>query len=211
MLRLGIIGGTFDPIHAGHVLLALYTAECLPLDEVLFMPAADPPHKERRDDMASAEDRWEMVRRAVDGFPAFAASRIELDRPGKSYTAETLQQLRSERPGAELFLIIGEDNVSQLCTWHDPRRIVELCTVVAGSRTPGAPAADCELARHVRLVPTPLFQISSTEVRRRVAAGLPVRYLVPEAVEAYIRERGLYGTAGAGRPALTGHRAPAMF
>jgi len=194
MSRLGVIGGTFDPIHTGHVLLALFAMERLPLDQVLFVPAADPPHKEARPDMAPAEDRWAMVERAIEGFPGFQVSRVELERPGKSYTVDTLRQLRAERPDCALFLIIGEDNVAQMSTWHDPRGILELCTVVAGSRVVAGGRADAELARRIVPVETPVFQISSTEIRRRLSEGYPVRYLVPEKVEAYIRERGLYGT-----------------
>lgn len=193
MLRLGVIGGTFDPIHTGHVLLALFAMERLPLDQVLFIPAADPPHKEARPDMAPVEDRWAMVEQAIEGFSGFQASRIELERPGKSYTVDTLRQLRVDRPDCELYLIIGEDNVVQMSTWHDPRGILELCTVVAGSRVASGSQADAELARRIVPVETPVFQISSTEIRRRLAEGRPVRYLVPEKVEAYIRGRRLYG------------------
>lgn len=193
MERLGVMGGTFDPIHVGHVLLALWARERLSLDRVLFVPAADPPHKEARPDLAPAADRWAMVERAIAGFPGFAASRLELDRPGKSYTVETLQTLRIEYPDSRLYLVIGEDNVAQLPTWHDPRTILELCTVVAGTRASAGLAGDAELARQVILLDTPVFEVSSTEVRRRLAAGKPVRYLVPDAVLDYIAARGLYG------------------
>ena len=134
MQRLGIVGGTFDPIHIGHVLLALFVLERLSLDRMLFVPAADPPHKEARPDTAPAEDRWSMVQLAIDGLPHFQASRVELDRPGKSYTVDTLRQLRADHPDCDLHLIIGEDNIAQLSTWHDPQGILDLCTVVAGSR-----------------------------------------------------------------------------
>ena len=190
--RLGVIGGTFDPIHIGHVLLALFTMERIPLDSALFVPAAVPPHKPPRSDMAPAEDRWRMVEMAIDGLPGFHASRIELERPGKSYTIDTLRHLRATHPGSELYLIIGEDNATQLSTWHDPQGILELCTVVAGSRITSSLDAGSELARRIVPVDTPLFQISSTEIRQRLARGLPIRYLVPEKVEAYIREKKLY-------------------
>ncbi|MFA6108328.1 MAG: nicotinate-nucleotide adenylyltransferase [Candidatus Latescibacterota bacterium] len=196
MERLGVMGGTFDPIHVGHVLLALWARERLPLDRVLFVPAADPPHKETRPDMAPAADRWVMVERAIAGFPGFAASRLELDRPGKSYTVETLRTLRTEYPDSRLYLVIGEDNVAQLPSWHDPRTILELCTVVAGTRASAGLAGDTELARQVILLGSPVFEVSSTEVRRRLAAGKPVRYLVPDAVLDYIAARGLYGCKG---------------
>ena len=172
MQRLGIVGGTFDPIHIGHVLLALFALERLPLDRVLFVPAAYPPHKESR-------HRSCRVRR------------------GKSYTVDTLRQLRVDHPDCDLHLIIGEDNVSQLSTWYDPRGILDLCTVVAGSRVTADLDADSALARQIVALDTPLFQISSTEIRQRLADDLPVRYLLPENVEAYVRDRKLYGASPA--------------
>lgn len=193
MQHLGIMGGTFDPIHIGHVLLALFALEKIPLDRVLFVPSADPPHKERRPDMASAADRWAMVELAIAGFPYFRASRLELERPGKSYTYDTLRQLRAAHPDTRLYLIIGEDNVAQLSTWHNPQGILELCTVVAGSRVTSPLTADPKLAQQIVSLDSPIFQVSSTEIRQRLAQKRPIRYLVPEAVEAYIRRRGLYG------------------
>lgn len=193
MERLGVMGGTFDPVHVGHVLLALWAKERIPLDRVLFVPAADPPHKEARPGMASAADRWAMVERAIAGFAGFEASRLELDRAGKSYTVDTLRALSAACPDSRLFLVIGEDNVAQLSSWHDPRGIMELCTVVAGARASASFAGDTELARRVMPLDTPVFEVSSTEVRRRLSRGMPVRYLVPDAVLDYIAARGLYG------------------
>jgi nicotinate-nucleotide adenylyltransferase len=195
MQRLGILGGTFDPVHVGHVLLALFILERMPLDRVLFVPAADPPHKEMRPDMAPAEDRWAMVELAIAGLPCFQASRIELERPGKSYTYDTLRQLRAACPDSQLYLIIGGDNTSQLSTWHNPQGILELATVVAGSRLTADLASGSGMSRQIATIDTPLIQISSTQVRQRLARGQSVRYLVPERVEAYIREKGLYGAA----------------
>lgn len=186
--RLGILGGTFDPVHCGHILLARAIQERLPLDRVLFVPAAAPPHKSGV--LAPPPDRWEMVRRAVDGLDGFEACPIELARQGPSYTVDTLRQLRAEHPHGELFLIIGADNVYDMATWYDPEGILALATVVAGTRA-DAPAGGALAARVVR-VDTPTFDISSTEIRRRLRAGLPVRYLVPEAVERYLREHRLY-------------------
>jgi nicotinate-nucleotide adenylyltransferase len=197
MERLGVMGGTFDPIHVGHVLLALWARERLLLDRVLFVPAADPPHKEARPDLAPAADRWAMVERAIAGFAGFEASRLELDRAGKSYTVDTLRALRAAFPDSRLFLVIGEDNVAQLSTWHDPRGILELCTVVAGARTSASLAGDGELARRVMPLDAPVFEVSSTELRRRLSQGLPVRYLVPDAVLDYIAARGLYRCSAA--------------
>lgn len=190
MQRLGALGGTFDPIHIGHVLLAQFVGERLALDRVLFVPAADPPHK--GECAAPAEDRWAMVELAIQGFPRFEASRLELERPGKSYTIDTLRHLRHSWPAAQLYLIIGADNVAQLATWHDPQGILELCTVVAGSRLSAGEGADPALVARMVLVDTPVIQLSSTQIRQRLGQGLPVRYLLPEKVEEYIRQRGLY-------------------
>ena len=134
MRRVGLIGGTFDPIHNGHVLPALFTRETLAPDEVVFIPAADPPHKDSTH--AQADQRMDMVEMAIAGVDGFSASRIELDRPGKSYTVDTLRQLHADHPQSAFFLIIGSDNVAQMSTWHDPFGIMDLCTVVAGKRLP---------------------------------------------------------------------------
>lgn len=194
MQRLGVIGGTFDPVHTGHLLLALSVLEALGLDRVIFVPAADPPHKERRPDMASAEDRFTMVRLATERIPCFQASRLEVERPGKSYTVDTLRQLRRLHPDSQLYLIIGADNVAQLPTWHDPEAILGLCTVVAGSRQVSGPEPPPpELAQRVQTVQTRCVEVSSTEIRQRLAAGRPISYLVPDRVEEFIRSRRLYG------------------
>ena len=193
MPRLGTMGGTFDPIHTGHLLLAQFLKEHLALDRVLFVPASDPPHKESRDGgLLPVEDRWAMVCAALAGSPGFEPCRLEIDRPGKSYTVETLRQLRQQYPGSELFLLLGSDNVAELDTWYDPEGIFELCTVVAGARSGDLPSPGSPLAGRVTLADTPVIDISSTDIRKRVRAGRPVRWLVPDPVESYIREKGLY-------------------
>ena len=193
MPGLGIMGGTFDPIHTGHLLLAQSLKEQLALDRVLFVPAADPPHKDSRDGcLIPVEDRWAMVCAALDGVPWFEPCRIEIDRPGKSYTVDTLRQLRREYPDSELFLLLGADNVVELDTWYDPEGIFELCTVVAGSRTGPPPSSDSRLALRVTRIDTPGIDISSTGIRERVRAGRTIRWLVPDPVESYIREKRLY-------------------
>ena len=192
MSRLGILGGTFDPIHCGHVLLAQFIAEELALDEVLFIPAAVPPLKEDSAERAAAEDRWAMVELAIAGLDGFKGSRIELERPGKSYTFDTLQVLRAQYPGSEFYLIIGADNVAQLHSWHKPEGILALCTIVVGARVTEEVELDTGLVERVVTVDTPVVQLSSTEIRRRVVEGKSIRYMVPEGVEGYIREKGLY-------------------
>ncbi len=192
MQRLGVLGGTFDPIHTGHVLLAQFTAERLGLDRVLFVPAADPPHKGQC--AASAEDRRVMVELAIEGFPTFAASRLELERPGKSYTIDTLRHLHQAHPEVQLYLIIGADNVAPFSSWHNPKGILELCTVVAGTRLSPREEADPELERRLVYIDTPAVQFSSTQIRQRLSQGQPIRYLVPEKVEEYLRRQGRYQT-----------------
>lgn len=188
--RLGILGGSFDPVHVGHVLLARAMTEQLPLDRVLFVPAADPPHKQ--DLIASAEDRLEMVRLALAHLDRFAPSRVELDRDGPSYMVDTLHELGSQHRDSELFLIIGDDNVADLSTWHYPEGILELATVVSGARVAAGGSEDARFADQIQRLPTPAYGISSTDIRQRLRRDLSIRYLVPEAVEAYISHHRLY-------------------
>ena len=193
MRRIGVIGGTFDPIHNGHLILARSALEEIPLEEVLFIPAADPPLKPGT--YAPAEDRLAMVEQAVAGCDDFAVSRIELDRPGKSYTVDTLHVLHRTHPDAEFFFIIGSDNATQIETWHDPEGILAQCTVVAGSRPIETTGGNPRLIERLHFIDTPLIELSSTQIRKRLAQGRPVRYMVPEAVEVHIREKGLYATS----------------
>jgi nicotinate-nucleotide adenylyltransferase len=201
MARIGILGGTFDPIHTGHLILAEETRVALALDRVLFVPAALPWRKADRV-IAAGKDRLVMVELAIAGNPAFAASSIELTREGPTYTADTLEQLRSELGvGAELWFIIGADALIDLPYWKDPERILAQARLAVAGR-PGY-SLD-EEARVERLlpglrtgidrVPMPLIEISSTELRRRVAQGISVRYRLPEAVVEYIAEQQLYRT-----------------
>ena len=190
MRRIGVIGGSFDPIHHGHLLLARFALEQIPLDEVLFIPAADQPLKQGA--YAPAEERWTMVELAVADCANFAASRLELDRPGKSYTVETLRLLHQLHPHAALFFIIGADNIAQLDAWHDLEGILAQCTVVVGARPGEVAGSDPKLLARLRFIDTPLIGLSSTEIRTRRVAGLSVRNMVPEAVEAHILAKGLY-------------------
>ncbi len=190
MRRIGVIGGSFDPIHHGHLLLARFALEQIPLDEVLFMPAADQPLKQGA--CAPAEERWTMVELAVAACADFAASRLELDRPGKSYTVETLRLLHRLHPHAALFFIIGADNIAQLYEWHDLEGIFAQCTVVVGARPGEVASDDRKLLARLHFIDSPLIELSSTEIRARRAAGLSIRYMVPEAVESRILAKGLY-------------------
>jgi nicotinate-nucleotide adenylyltransferase len=189
LARVGILGGTFDPPHNGHIAIARAALKELGLDKVVFIPARIPPHKTKRI-IASPEDRFNMLRLAIDAYPDFEISRIELDRPGPSYTADTLERLRAIDPETELVLLIGTDNVSEIEGWHEPERIATLATLAAANRpgfNPGGKYAD-----RVVYFDMPPMDISSTEVRNRIRADMPITDLVPPEVESYIIKRRLY-------------------
>jgi nicotinate-nucleotide adenylyltransferase len=203
-LRLGIMGGAFDPIHLAHLVAADEALEQFRLDQVLFVPAGDPPHKERR--MAPPESRFAMVSAATAGNPRFSVSRFELDRDCVSYTVDTLEHYAGIlAPGSQMFFIIGADAVLDILTWKDPARVLELATFVAATR-PGYDLASltgrlAELRRsavglvpelRVKIMEIPALDISSSMIRERLARGKTVRYLVPEAVAELISKNGLY-------------------
>jgi nicotinate-nucleotide adenylyltransferase len=202
-MRAGVFGGTFDPVHVGHLVLAERAREALSLERVVWVPAGDPWRKGERAVSAPAH-RVEMVRLAIAGNPAFELSTVETERAGPSYSAETLAALAEARPGAELFLLLGLDALEDLTHWHEPHKILELAKVAAAAREGrrlDAYELDAMLlglgARTVWFE-MPRLDISATELRARAAAGGSLRYLVPDAVEAYIREQGLYGAPAAG-------------
>lgn len=188
-MRLGIFGGTFDPPHIGHLIAAQAIHEQLGLDRLLLVPAAVPPHK-RGERITAGAVRLEMLRAAVAGDERLDVSALELGREGPSYTVDTLEELAAEHPSAELFLAIGADQLALFGSWKAPDRILELATLVAFARGGRAPELDED--RPVTVVEVPEMDISSTAIRRRVAEGRSIRYLVPAAVESVIRERGLY-------------------
>ncbi len=190
--RLGVLGGTFDPIHCGHVLLAQSVREQLGLDRVLVIPAADPPHK-RSEDLTDAGHRWVMVEMALDGLSGLEPCRLEIDRGGTSYTIDTLRHLKAVHEDADLHLIIGADNVCDLSTWHDPEGILALARVVAGARQQAGTSSDDRFADRIMHLDTPLFEVSSTTIRQRLRDHQPIRYLVPAMVESYILDHDLYG------------------
>jgi nicotinate-nucleotide adenylyltransferase len=191
-VKLGVMGGTFDPIHLGHLRAAENAREELGLDRVLFVPAARPPH--RPDRLASPLDRFAMVALATFDHPAFVASDLELRRDGPSYTVDTLRALRGERPHDELFLIVGSDTFPEMASWREPEALLALCTVAVVAR-PGDDAAagpaDPPPPNAVSLS-GPGLPISASAIRERVREGRSVRYLVPEGVADYIQKRGLY-------------------
>jgi nicotinate-nucleotide adenylyltransferase len=195
-MRLGVFGGTFDPIHLGHLILAEGCREACALDEVWFVVAGSPPHKPPGGRTPVA-DRLEMARIAVAGHPAFSVSEVEANTPGPHYTVQTLEAIRLERPDDDLFFLIGGDSLVDLPGWRQPGRIAELATIVAvnrpGIEPPQTPAGLVPEARPVLHVAVPPIGIASSDLRRRLNAGTSVRYQIPRGVEAYIHAHRLYG------------------
>jgi len=196
--RIGVLGGTFDPPHIGHLWLAVLAADALDLDRVLFMPAAQPPHKGGRV-ITRATDRLLMTRLAIHPDPAFELSAIEMERPGPSYTIDSVVELERLYPRAQLFLVMAADSLAQIDTWREPDRLLERIEWAVGPRA-GNPVPDRssleqrfgQHAARIHLLDGPSLEVSSSEIRRRVAAGHTIRYLVPRDVEEIIIERELY-------------------
>lgn len=189
-MRLGILGGTFDPPHTGHLIVAQDALTALSLDRIIFLPAGQPPHKEGVR-VTDAATRLELVTAAIAGDSRFEVDARELDRPGPSWTVDTLRAYRAERADAELFLLIGTDQHDELHTWRAVDEIRTLARIVVLSRSGGErsdPASTGDVA-----VPVTRIDLSSTMIRQRVRAGQPIRYLVPPRVEGLIRALGLYG------------------
>lgn len=196
--RLGILGGTFDPIHHGHLVAAGEAYYQLGLDLVLFVPAGSPPHKPDRP-ISPGDQRLRMIELAIAGRTHFATSRVDLDRPGPCYTVDTLRLLRDEW-GSEttLFFIEGADSLSEISTWYQPQRLIELCELAVVER-PGV-ALDLSLldgqlpglSSRIHWVQMPSLEISSSDLRARVRGGRPISYLVPATVETYVVQECLY-------------------
>ena len=196
-MRLGVLGGTFDPVHTGHLVLAEQAREQLRLDRVLWVPAGDPWRK-AGETVSAAEHRIAMVRLAIAGNEAFEVSTTELDRSGPTYTVDTLHQLHSEYAAEELYFLLGLDALHDLPNWHSPAELIRLALLGVAQRGDSHPYPE-ELERllpglgeRVRWVEMPRLDISGTELRRRASQGRTLRYLVPAAVEAYVQEHKLY-------------------
>lgn len=198
-MRLGIFGGTFDPVHFGHLILAEQCREQCRLDQVWFLPSGSPPHKEDLG-ITPGTHRAEMLEFALAGHPDFLVDRRELKREGITYTIDTLTSLAAEDESRELFFLIGGDSLNDLPTWRAPQQIAELATLVAVNRG-DRPLQDIATIRSQlgdtvadRIMPAtmPGIDLSSTDIRQRVSAGKSVRYMIPRAVEAYIAEHELY-------------------
>ncbi len=196
---LGIMGGTFDPIHIGHLQIACAVSQRLGLEQVMFIPAYIPPHKLGMD-FAPAEDRYAMTELAITSYEGFIVSDMEMKRSGVSYTIDTVRQLAKEHPEEQLYFIIGADSVAQLHTWHNIQELLELAIFVAAGR-PGYDGVMEEAESHlgaiarkrIMLLDTTEYDVSSTEIRSRIKAGQPLTGLVTTEVEEYIYEHSLYG------------------
>jgi nicotinate-nucleotide adenylyltransferase len=185
---IGLFGGSFDPVHHGHLIVAQVAVEALRLDSIRFVPAREQPFKRGRH-RSAPEHRTAMLSLAVEGSPAFAVEHSELERPAPSYTIHTLEDLRRRHPATELALLIGADAAAELEAWHQAERIPQLARVVVFAR-PGSPVPGSPLISQVIEVPS--IDISATEIRRRVQQGRPIRYWVPDAVAEYIVRHQLY-------------------
>ncbi len=200
-MRIGIYGGTFDPVHFAHLLLAERTREELELDKVIFVPAGTAPHKQGKKP-ASGEARYQMLVRALEGDLRFEVSRFEIDSNEVSYTIRTLRYFVQRYPGAELFLLTGSDTLVDIPNWYQPREICQLASLATAQR-PGSAVPDftpfysltdskrVEVFRS-QVVKIPLMELSATEIRRRVREGMSIRFMTPETVVEYIEENYLY-------------------
>ncbi|MFB4196905.1 nicotinate-nucleotide adenylyltransferase [Streptomyces carpaticus] len=201
--RLGVMGGTFDPVHHGHLVAASEVAARFHLDEVIFVPTGQPWQKEHRQ-VSAAEDRYLMTVIATASNPQFSVSRIDIDRGGRTYTIDTLRELRELHRDADLFFITGADALAQILTWRDAPELFSLAHFIGVTR-PGHTLADPGLPNGgVSLVEVPALAISSTDCRERVARGDPVWYLVPDGVVRYINKRALYRDRDLDLPERTG-------
>ena len=196
---LGIIGGTFNPIHYGHIVAAECARDAFKLDRVVFVPAARPPHKVL-DEVLDSQRRYEMVQMAVQDNPDFAVSALELKRQGLSYTVETIASYQQEFPGAKIFFIIGVDALLLIKNWKDVERLASLCSFIVVTR-PGYQLSHEEenfreipasVWKKILVVPIPGLYISSSDIRQRVAKGQTIKYLLPPAIEEYILKNDLY-------------------
>ncbi|MCT9867792.1 nicotinate-nucleotide adenylyltransferase [Paenarthrobacter aurescens] len=204
-LRLGVMGGTFDPIHHGHLVAASEVAAKFGLDEVVFVPTGQPWQKSHKL-VSEPEHRYLMTVIATASNPRFTVSRVDVDRPGPTFTIDTLRDLRAQRPDADLFFITGADALAQILSWKDVDELWSLAHFVGVTR-PGHELNDLGRTDDVSLLEVPAMAISSTDCRTRVGAGNPVWYLVPDGVVQYIAKYGLYAAhhvAGELTPALSG-------
>jgi nicotinate-nucleotide adenylyltransferase len=209
---IGVFGGTFDPPHFGHLVIAEEARSRLGLRRVIFLPAGQPPHKPERV-ISPVAHRLAMVLLAIAGNPGFRISRLDVDRPGPCFTADLLELLQAELgPSADLHFIVGMDSLGDFLSWHEPARVLRAARLVAATR----PGYACDLSEiedaipgatsRIILLEAPALEISSTDLQARVRGGLPIRYQAPDAVARYIRQHGLYAPAAPKEPGQPGDR-----
>ena len=191
-MDVGLFGGSFNPPHVAHLIVAEIARDQFGLDEVWWIPNANPPHKSH-DELAAVEDRLAMTRRAIADNPAFRLCDIEVRRSGVSYTVETLRALQEQHPDTDFGLLLGSDSLDYFAEWHRPDEIADRVPLVVYKR-PGVidEVAAPRFANHVRFVSAPVMEVSGTEIRSRCRKGRSIRYLVPDAVRTYIDDNGLY-------------------
>lgn len=203
MLKYGIMGGTFDPIHYGHLVIANEVMFEFSLNRIYFIPTGQPPHKSS-DGITSPEHRYMMTQLATMSHPCFDVSDYEVTKKGPSYTIETIRYLKKNYPDVEWYFIAGADTILDLSTWKDPEELFKICAFIAVNR-PGygkdlldrqIHQAKQKYGAEIHVVNAPLLKISSTDIRFRLMTNKPIKYLLPETVEAYIRKNGLYNLAG---------------
>jgi nicotinate-nucleotide adenylyltransferase len=194
--RIGLFGGTFDPVHLGHLLMAENALQQLNLQKVVFAPAGNPPHKSGQR-LAATEDRIAMIRLAIDDRPGFVCSRMDSDHGGPAFTWQLLERIHGEMPGVEVVFLMGGDSLRDLSKWARPQRILELAQIAIVER-PDYTISDQVLQavpgleERLRIIDAPMCEVSSTEIRERVASGRSIRYLVPDQVRRYIEDHKLY-------------------
>jgi nicotinate-nucleotide adenylyltransferase len=198
MQKIGIFGGSFNPIHIGHLIAAQETLDAMKLDKVIFIPAGNPPHKSQRN-LAAAEDRYDMVKLAIQNNPGFEISSMEMERSGKTYSFDTLKELKEQCKDIDMHFIIGFDTLKELHTWRNIQGIFDIVSFVVVNRGNEALEIKQWIEDRVRTyggtieyVPIPDIEISSTDIRHRIQDGRSIKYLVPDTVEQYIKSRGLY-------------------
>ncbi len=198
-MKVGIIGGTFDPIHHGHLILAEYSRILFKLEKIVFIPAGAPPHKVK-EEISSIEHRYHMTLLATNTNPYFVVSTIEMEKEGPNYTIETIRQLQVENKYANYYFILGEDSLKEIHTWKDYDRLLKICKFIVAPRpyanrkslADKVEELNTTFGKSIYILDAPLIEISSTTIRDRVNMGLSIKYLVPESVEQYIRKYKLY-------------------
>lgn len=194
--RVGLLGGTFDPIHHGHLLVAECAAHKFELDRVVFIPAGDPPHKQEQK-ITGAGDRYLMTLLATIHNANLTVSRLEIDKPGLSYTLDTVREFQDQYPEIKFYFITGADSILEISTWKQPKKLLSTVEFIAASR-PGYSLSDLDkevydkYQHRIHPLQVPRLDISSTNIRQRVAEGRPIKYQLPEEVEMYIKKHGLY-------------------